>query len=163
MAQALSPNIDPLEYREHLKWTKNSLNQFEAFFNGNPNRVFFRNKPRSLLSPGPHVLITPEAQCRCLGYDYYKKRRSSSAIKVNRNECLKPLQCKREGKVQFFSAPIWPLDGLSVIDGKKTSSSGNLNYTVMLQIFFDVNIKKKLWILRIKITSENTSFQSDTK
>ncbi|KAK0175037.1 hypothetical protein PV327_008822 [Microctonus hyperodae] len=106
-----SSDIDLLEYKERLECSQNSLNQFEAFFRENPNRVFLRNKPRSLLPPGRHALISPEAQCRCLGYDYYKKGPSKSSLKIRKDECTKPLQCNKEGIEQLYSVPLWPFDG----------------------------------------------------
>ncbi|KAK0156847.1 hypothetical protein PV328_012221 [Microctonus aethiopoides] len=107
----MTPDIDPLEYKERLEWSQNSLNQFKIFFSKNPNRVFFRNKPRSLLPPGPHILISPEAQCKCFGYDYYRIRSLVSAQRVLQGACLEPLQCNKIGIEQPYSASIWPLDG----------------------------------------------------
>ncbi|KAK0075007.1 hypothetical protein PV325_007506, partial [Microctonus aethiopoides] len=111
IGQVLSPDIDPLEYKERLEWSQNSLNQFKIFFSKNPNRVFFRNTPRSLLPPGPHILISPEAQCKCLGYEYYRKRSLVSAQRVLQGACLEPLQCNKIGIEQPYSASIWPLEG----------------------------------------------------
>ncbi|KAK0175038.1 hypothetical protein PV327_008823 [Microctonus hyperodae] len=106
----LSPDIDLLENEERLEWSQNSLHQFRAFFRQNPNRVFLRNKPRSLLPPGPHALITPEAQCRCLGYNYYRKGSTKSSPIIPMSQCTKPLQCNKEG-IKLYNAPLWPLDG----------------------------------------------------
>ncbi|KAK0175039.1 hypothetical protein PV327_008824 [Microctonus hyperodae] len=106
-------DIDLLEFKERLEWSQNSMNQFEAFFRENPHRVFLRNKPRSLLSPGPHVLITPDAQCRCLGYDYYRKGPTRSSQRISMDECTEPLQLKH-GLQLHWRIPIAGLLGRAV-------------------------------------------------
>ncbi|KAK0077168.1 hypothetical protein PV325_004339 [Microctonus aethiopoides] len=112
ISQAFSPNIDQLEYIViRLEWNQNSLNQFKVFFSKNPNRVFYRNKPRSLLPPGPHVLISPNAQCKCFENDHHRKGLYHSTSYVRSNKCLEHLQCNKKGIKELYQIPIWPFDG----------------------------------------------------
>ncbi|KAK0175245.1 hypothetical protein PV327_009009 [Microctonus hyperodae] len=74
----------------YLKWSQNSIKNFEEYFRRNRNRCFLSNKPRSLnVYDIPRAYLSAEMQCKCYGYAPKSQQQSGT---IN---CDKRLQCQR--------------------------------------------------------------------
>ncbi|KAK0073691.1 hypothetical protein PV325_009360, partial [Microctonus aethiopoides] len=86
-----------------LSWSKTSERSFILFFRS-PNCCSFINKPRSLLPPGRHRMLTADEQCQCYGYKY-----SLKSMEFRTNFCSTNLQCI--GTHDEYYRAVIPMDG----------------------------------------------------
>ncbi|KAK0174501.1 hypothetical protein PV327_010263 [Microctonus hyperodae] len=88
---------------ECLSWSKTSEKTFKLFY-GSSNCCSFINKPRSLLPPGRHRMLTAEEQCQCYGY------KKSVELKELRPEfCRTNLHCIGTNNKNYRATV--PMDG----------------------------------------------------